>query len=169
MERLTFRYYRQNPALLEANSLARIPACTQQNDEAIIKQWQEVHAAIDKICNVILMGASIELIITALKGGGMNAFTPKVRIVTVGDLAGPTITLASGILRSSAIEILGSGIGSLSQEDMKKFGAEILPEMFQLAVEGKLMINTKTETLENIQSAWNENGEAGKRTVISMN
>jgi NADPH:quinone reductase-like Zn-dependent oxidoreductase len=107
--------------------------------------------------------------ITALKGGGMNAFTPKVRIVTVGDLAGPTITLASAILRSSAIEILGSGIGSLSQEDMKKFSAEILPEMFQLTVDGKLTIDTKTETLENIQTAWNESAEAGKRTVISMN
>jgi hypothetical protein len=38
--------------------------------------------------------------------------------------------------------------------------------MFQLAVDGKLTIDTKTETLENIQSAWNENGEAGKRTVL---
>jgi NADPH:quinone reductase-like Zn-dependent oxidoreductase len=131
---------------------------------------QEVHAAhpVDIVIDY-LWGRPIELIITALKGGGMNAFTPKVRIVTVGDLAGPTITLASAILRSSAIEILGSGIGSLSQEQMKKFGAEILPEMFQLAVDGKLTIDTKTETLENIQSAWNENGEAGKRTVLVMN
>jgi NADPH:quinone reductase-like Zn-dependent oxidoreductase len=162
----------RNPALFGKLTSLGADTCIslQQNDEAIIKQLQEVHAAhpIDIVIDY-LWGHPIELIITALKGGGMNAFTPKVRIVTVGDLAGPTITLASGILRSSAIEILGSGIGSLSQEDMKKFGAEILPEMFQLAVEGKLMINTKTETLENIQSAWNENGEAGKRTVISMN
>jgi NADPH:quinone reductase-like Zn-dependent oxidoreductase len=142
----------------------------QQDDEAIIRQLRESHAAhpVDIVIDY-LWGHPIELIISAVKGGGMNTFTHKVRIVTVGDMAGSTITLPSAVLRSSAIEILGSGIGSLSQEDLKKFASGILPEIFQLAADGRLTINTKTETLENIQSAWNENGEAGERIVISMN
>lgn len=142
----------------------------QQDDEAIIKQLRDIHAAnpVDIVIDY-LWGRPIELIINAVKGGGMNTFTHKVRIVTVGDMAGSSIMLQSGILRSSAIELLGSGIGSVSQEDVKKFGSEILPEMFQLAADGRLTIDTKTETLENIQSAWNENGEAGKRIVVSIN
>ena len=74
--------------------------------------------------------------------------------------------MPSGLLRSSAIEILGSGFGSIPAEAMKKMPSETLPEMFQLAANGKLKIDTVTGALKDIETAWQEHIPAGKRLVI---
>jgi len=91
-----------------------------------------------------------------------------VRIITVGSISGEEIELRSDVLRSSAIEILGSGIGSLSEAEMKKFITEILPEAFQLAATGKLVIETVTAPLDAVHEVWSANIDPGKRLVICM-
>jgi len=140
-----------------------------QDDESLINQLKEIHR-ITPVNIVIdyLWGHPVEMIINALKGGGVNNFTSKVRLVTVGSMAGENINLASGTLRSSAIEILGSGIGSISKEEMHLFNTEILPEMFQLAAEGKLSIETESAPLSEIETIWNYKSAPGKRLVVYM-
>ncbi len=140
-----------------------------QDDEEIINQLKEIHHQhpIDIVIDY-LWGNPMELNLKALKGGGVNNFTHQVRIVTVGDMAGEVINLPSGILRSSAIEILGSGLGSLSRDDFSIFNTQILPEMFQLAAERKIVMDVKTESLENIERVWSETGEKGRRVVITI-
>lgn len=140
-----------------------------QDDELIIKQLKEINkdTPIDTVIDY-LWGRPIELIIKSLLGGGISPFNHPVRIVTVGDMAGEDINLSSGILRSSSIEILGSGLGSFSQNDMKTFNSQILPEMFQLAADKKLIIDTQVEKLTDIEKVWNKDIDAGKRLVISM-
>lgn len=140
-----------------------------QDDEAIIEQLKTIHQQ-DPINIVIdyLWGHPIELIISSLKGSGINSFSEKVRIVTVGDMAGEAINLTSGTLRSSAIELLGSGLGSFSLKEMIQFNAEILPEMFQLAADGILTMDLQVELLENIESIWEEEISPGKRVVIAV-
>lgn len=140
-----------------------------QDAEAIIKQIKDIHAAtpIDIVIDY-LWGKPVEMIITALKGGGVNSFTPRVRIVTVGEMAGPVINLPSGILRSSAIEILGSGIGSISKEAIVEFNTKVLPEVFKLSAEGKIHMDTVTAPLTEIEKAWNMDPGPGKRLVITI-
>ena len=86
--------------------------------------------------------------------------------MTVGGMAGGNITLPSAILRSSDIEILGSGLGSLSAEDMKNLFGEVIPEMFQLAADSKLKIDTTTIALKDVESAWSMDISGGTRLVI---
>ena len=140
-----------------------------QDDETVIDQLKEIHKSnpIDVVIDY-LWGHPIELIIKSLKGGGIHSVTHPVKIVTVGDMAGENINLASGTLRSSAIEILGSGLGSLSHNDLKMFDTVVLPEMFQLAVDNKIIIDTQVERLEDIESVWHEDIGTGKRLVISI-
>jgi NADPH:quinone reductase-like Zn-dependent oxidoreductase len=140
-----------------------------QDDGAFIDALKEINRAtpIDIVIDY-LWGHSIELIIKSLRGGGMNSFTRPVKIVSVGDMAGENISLSSDTLRSSAIEISGSGFGSLSQDDFKKFNSEILPEMFQLTADKKLIIETQVDRLENIETAWNHHAGGGKRLVIRI-
>jgi len=140
-----------------------------QDEDAIIASLKAIHLThpIDIVIDY-LWGKPIEWIIKALKGGGISSFTSRVRIVTVGGMAGDNINLSSGTLRSSAIEILGSGLGSLSANDLKEFDTEILPEMFQLAADGKLTIATQTESLANIEIAWTREIAAGHRLVICI-
>ncbi len=140
-----------------------------EDDETIIQHLKELHrqTPIDLVIDY-LWAHPVELIIKALKGGGLNNFTHKVKIVTVGSMAGENINIASSTLRSSAIELLGSGLGSLSLQDLKKFDTEILPEMFQLAAEGKLLINTHTAPLTQIETVWDMDIPTGKRLVINI-
>ncbi|GAB3220518.1 zinc-binding dehydrogenase [Spirosoma arcticum] len=158
----------RNPAVLDR--LKSFGATTvislEQAGDHFIKHVRESHAEtpIDLVLDY-LWGYPMELVLKALVGGGSR----KVRIVTVGDAAGSSIPLASIMLRSAAIDLLGSGIGSLSQQELKKFDTEVLPEMFQLAADGKLLIDTQNEPLETIHQVWNKEGKAGKRIVIVMN
>ncbi len=140
-----------------------------QEDQIITNRIKELHSVkpIDIVIDY-LWGNPVKLIINALKGRGINNFSTRVRIVSVGSVAGKDIILESDTLRSSAIEILGSGIGSLSQDDLKIFGTEVLPEMFMLAAEGKLKIQTETADLKDIESAWQKNIDPGKRLVVKI-
>lgn len=140
-----------------------------QNDETIIAQLKALHAE-TPIHHVIdyLWGHPMELIIRSLGSSGLHTFTPVVRIVTVGEMAGPTINLPSSILRSSAIELMGSGIGSLSQAAMREYTTVLLPELFQLAAEGKLILETETASLKDTEAVWNRETAPGARLVITM-
>ncbi|MDP4237945.1 MAG: zinc-binding alcohol dehydrogenase family protein [Bacteroidota bacterium] len=157
-----------------AESLERLKALgadvivsLKQNDESIISQLKEIHR--DTPVNIVidyLWGHPVELIINSLKGGGLHNTTSKVRLVTVGSMAGENINLSSGTLRSSAIEILGSGIGSIAEKDMQRFNTEILPDMFKLAAAGKLTIETEKASLKDIETLWNYVPAPGKRLVV---
>jgi NADPH:quinone reductase-like Zn-dependent oxidoreductase len=141
-----------------------------ESDEDFTKQLKKINTEtpIDIVIDYT-WGHPAELILSALKGGGaVLAVTHRVRFVTVGGMAGDNIQLSSGILRSSAIEILGSGLGSLPKEALQKMNSEILPEMFQLAADGKLKIETITMPLKDVESAWNSNIPTGQRLVIVM-
>ncbi|WP_343632011.1 zinc-binding dehydrogenase [Fluviicola sp.] len=139
------------------------------SDEAIIERLKSIHRETPISCVIdYLWGKPVELIISALKGGGVNSFTPQVKIVTVGSMAGENISLGSGTLRSSAIEILGSGLGSLSREDLHRFYKEVLPEIFELAKDGKLKLDTYTAPLSEVEKAWELALEGGVRLVISV-
>lgn len=141
----------------------------QQSEATIIEQIREIHNLTP--INIVLdylWGRPVELLLQVFKSSGTNKFTPRVRLVTVGEMAGKSIQLDSGILRSSAIELLGSGIGSLSQHDMRRYSVEVLPEMFHLAAEGKLKIETVTAPLKDVEPAWNKEIPNTKRMVIVM-
>jgi NADPH:quinone reductase-like Zn-dependent oxidoreductase len=135
------------------------------DDEQIIKQVKELHATtpIDVVIDYI-WGHPAELVLAALQGTGST--THKVRYVTVGAMAGDKISLSSGTLRSSDIEISGSGLGSVNADDMKRLFTEMVPEMFQLAADGKLKIETETLDLKDIETAWDKEIPSGKRLVI---
>ncbi|UTN02953.1 zinc-binding alcohol dehydrogenase family protein [Flavobacterium bizetiae] len=136
-----------------------------QDDEAIVAQLKVIH--LNSPINIVLdylWGHPAELILTALKGNG--SFTTKVRYVTIGGMAGDTIQLSSGILRSVDLQLSGSGLGSWTKEEVKLLFTEILPEMFLLAVQNKLQVNIETTSLVDIEKAWNIEVPDGKRLVV---
>jgi NADPH:quinone reductase-like Zn-dependent oxidoreductase len=136
-----------------------------QEEEQILHRLAAIHSStpIDVVIDYT-WGHPAELILQSLKGNSVSAFTHRVRYVTVGGMAGDKISLSSNILRSSAIEILGSGLGSLSEGDIAKIYSDLLPEMLQLAADGKLKIETVTAPLKDVESAWNM--DAGSKRVV---
>lgn len=108
-----------------------------------------------------LWGSSAETIIGAVSGHGATA--RRIRFVQIGSLQSRTISLAAGALRSSGIEIIGSGMGSVSSEGLirsaKGFLNAILPGNFDIAAQ--------SVPLRDVSEAWMRNG-AKERVVLTM-
>ncbi|WP_068621374.1 quinone oxidoreductase family protein [Paenibacillus tuaregi] len=96
-----------------------------------------------------LWGDSALAIMSALAKTHTNRVA---RFVSIGTSSGQeNIHLPSSVLRSSTIELIGSGGDSVSKADM----LTAVRGVFEMAAEGKLTINTAEFVLEEIEEAWN--------------
>jgi len=135
------------------------------DNSAFLSQVKQHHQ--EKPIDVIidyLWGCTAELLLSSLMGQG--AFTNKVRFVSVGSMAGDLIQLSAANLRSVDLQLTGSGLGSWSKEQVGLLFTEILPQMFQLAADGKLKVETIEVKLADISGLWNLEVADGKRLVV---
>jgi NADPH:quinone reductase-like Zn-dependent oxidoreductase len=96
-----------------------------------------------------LWGQSAETLIMAAAKAGKDAV--PIRFVQIGALSGGTIALQSAALRSSALILMGSGIGSIPLKGL--VGA--IRGVLQAVVPGKLKIETKVVPLAEVEDTWN--------------
>jgi len=138
-----------------------------QDDESFVAQIRQMHSntPIDVIIDY-LWGHTAELILEALKGTG--AFTHRTRFVSIGSITGDKIQLSSEILRSVNLQLLGSGLGSWTKEEMQELFKDIIPEMFDLAAHHKLKVETETVELKDIEKLWATEMPDGKRIVVTI-
>ena len=138
-----------------------------QDDEKFVAQVKEINSntPLDVIVDY-LWGHSAELLLSALKGNG--SFTNRTRFVSVGSMTGDKIQLSAENLRSVNLQLTGSGLGSWTKGEMHQLFSEILPEMFQLAADGKLKVETTKVNLKDIQNLWEMDVPDGSRLVITM-
>jgi len=84
-----------------------------------------------------LWGQSAERLLIAAAKAGKHAV--PIRFVQIGSISGSDITLPSAVLRSSAIELMGSGIGSIPLDRLVRAIAGLLratvPGGFQIAAQ----------------------------------
>ncbi|MEJ5050826.1 zinc-binding alcohol dehydrogenase family protein [Chryseobacterium culicis] len=136
-------------------------------DHDFKQKIKEIHeeTPIDIVLDYI-WGHSIEMILSAFKGDG--TFSHKTKLVTIGGMSGDTIQLSSQILRGTDIQISGSGLGSWTKEESALLFSEIIPEMFQAAIDGKIKMETQDVDIKNIETIWNAEIQSGKRLVIRI-
>jgi len=85
----------------------------------------------------------------------------NVRFVQVGSASGQmSIDLPASNLRSAAITLMGSGIGSVSRKSL----VESISHVFEAIVPANLQIATKVEPLSNIESVWEK--ASGKPRIV---
>jgi NADPH:quinone reductase-like Zn-dependent oxidoreductase len=108
-----------------------------------------------------LWGPSAERIMIAAAKAGKEAV--PIRFVHVGAVSAPNITLPSAALRSSAITLMGSGIGSIALDRM----VQSIAELMQATVSGGFEISTKTFPLSEVERVWPEAGGI-PRAVFQM-
>ena len=140
-----------------------------QDQAAFVTALKAIHAKtpIDIVIDYI-WGASVEWILHAIKGGGLNTPYHPIRIVTVGNMSGDNMNLGSAQLRSTAIEIVGSGFGSLPPEAFAKMNTEIVPDLMKLTAGGGLKIDVETVPLSDVEAAWHKHVNSGARLVVTM-
>jgi NADPH:quinone reductase-like Zn-dependent oxidoreductase len=138
-----------------------------QDDDSFKAQLAAIHAAtpIDVIIDY-LWGHTAEMILACVKGKGK--FTNRVRYVSIGSMSGDLIQLSAANLRSVDIQLSGSGLGAWSRKQVGQFFREILPEMYDLAVAGKLKAETVSVQLEDIGDLWEKEVNGGQRLVVTI-
>ena len=107
-------------------------------------------------------GHPTEVLLDALTGHDVMAESDTLRLIEIGDMAGPTVSLSAAALRSSGIEIYGSGGGSIPHTAI----FEAFPQIWALAARGELRIDTEPVPLAEIENAWQRNDLPGRRLVI---
>ncbi|HDT6507042.1 TPA: zinc-binding alcohol dehydrogenase family protein [Klebsiella aerogenes] len=108
-----------------------------------------------------LWGRSAELLLPALA-----KHTPgnkPVRYVQVGSLTGADIALNGAVLRAAPLQLMGSGIGSLTMPQL----LAATGEMLQAAVPGHFTIATTPLPLRDVAAAW-PHDNSQKRTVFTL-
>lgn len=113
-----------------------------------------------------LWGAPAEQTLRGLAGNDLAAEFRSTRYVQIGEMAGPTISLDGGTLRSAGIELVGQGGGSVPKEAFARIGTEILPELFAMLADGRIAIETAVRPLDDVAAAWQETPPSGVRTVL---
>jgi NADPH:quinone reductase-like Zn-dependent oxidoreductase len=108
-----------------------------------------------------LWGRPAEVLVGALTDHEPKAEASRIRLVQIGEMAGPTIKLPAAALRSSGLEIMGSGGGSVSMEDV----TALFPKLLDLAARGELRVDTEQVPLADVEGAWRRDQE-GRRLVV---
>jgi len=108
-----------------------------------------------------IWGPSAERVIAAGAKAGRDAV--PIRFVHIGSVSAPNITLSSAALRSSAITLMGSGIGSIPMDRFVKS----IEELMHATVPGGFEVATRTFPLSEVEQVW-ARANSMPRTVFQM-
>lgn len=109
-----------------------------------------------------LWGPSAESIMAAAAGHGSGEAARRIRYVQIGSLGGNVISMPAGTLRSSGLEIMGSGLGSVSHEGL----IQSIGELMAAIVPAKFEILADAVPLTEVERAWAS--DSGGRIVFTM-
>jgi len=153
---------RNTEALTEVATLgADVTVPLVEDEDALERSFKAQFAARVDVVIDYLWGKSAErLLIAAAKAGDEGV---PLRFVQIGAVSGPNITLPSAVLRSSAIELMGSGNGSVPRNRL----ISAVSGLLQAAVPANLKIETRPVPLSLVEDAWSHTDSA-RRTVLTM-
>lgn len=152
----------RNRAVLDALGSDDIVDLTQ--DEAQLRQrFAEVaQGGLDVIVDYV-WGTPVEVLLGVLPKADLAAKDggASIRLVSVGEMAGPSIALPSTVLRGSWLSILGSGTANFPPlQRLRGFIAEIL----DLCCAGTITIEYEERPLADIEDCWR--GSTSRRIVL---
>ena len=133
-----------------------------QGDDALIAAFRSECAGegVDVVLDYV-WGHPAECLLEAISQKGLRKAAPRVRFVHIGGSAGATISLKGASLRSSGLELLGSGFGSASLDQLRA----AIQEFFRAAATQPFVFKMKTAPLSDVEKLWNSS-EQGTRLVF---
>ncbi len=138
-----------------------------QSEAAFSERIKEIdtESPIDIVVDY-LWGHSAKMILETLKGKGL--YTHKTKFINVGAMSGDLMELSSSILRGTDIQLFGSGLGSWTDEEGALFFTRLLPEAFELAAKGQLVIDTSVYPMTAVEQVWNTSIQWNSRLVFTV-
>ncbi|MET0474930.1 MAG: zinc-binding alcohol dehydrogenase family protein [Mycobacterium sp.] len=114
-----------------------------------------------------LWGGPAEQVLEALGSNELAARYHSTKFVQIGSMAGPTMNLSAGILRSAGISISGVGLGSVPPEVLGRIRTEALPRLFTMVASGQLHLRVQERKLADVERVWTAAEPSGTRVVLT--
>lgn len=122
---------------------------------------EEIATGVDVVLDY-LWGPPAQAFLAAATGHGSSQAARRIRFVNIGSLAGGSIALPAASVRSSGIEILGSGLGSVSHVGLvRAIGA-----LMRALPDTDFAIDAESVPLADVESAWTR--ETTARLVFTL-
>jgi NADPH:quinone reductase-like Zn-dependent oxidoreductase len=131
-----------------------------QPEDELLRSFHSALSGVQVVLDY-LWGPSAELILKAAAGHGSPQGEPRIRFVQIGAIGGNAITLPAQLLRSSGVELLGSGLGSLSAQQI----LQSLTSMFAAVTKRHFAIDINPVPLAKVEEAWTWKDD-GRRIVF---
>jgi NADPH:quinone reductase-like Zn-dependent oxidoreductase len=134
-----------------------------QDGEALVAAFEKQFGGdgVDVVLDY-LWGPSAERLLGAAARYG-KADVP-IRFVQIGSIGGQTIPLAATTIRSSPLQLIGSGLGSVPFDRM----CDAIAELFQATVAQRFQIACKTVPLADIASHWAMDSTAARTVFVTQ-
>lgn len=133
-------------------SLTQDPIRLNETFEALFEQ------GVDVVLDYLWGPSAQSLLVSAAKALPDDH---PLRFVQIGSIGGAEIQLPAAVLRSAAITLLGSGIGSVAVPRL----LNVMKQVFDAAVSAKLTIATEAVALAELDAYWS-NTDSARRTVF---
>jgi NADPH:quinone reductase-like Zn-dependent oxidoreductase len=113
-------------------------------DQQLLAQFAE---GVDVVLDYLWGPSAQRLLVAAARAGRDGR---PIRFVQVGAISGADVSLPGAVLRSSAITLMGSGIGSISLERL----VASVRDLMAAAIPARLKIATRTLPLAEVAQGW---------------
>jgi NADPH2:quinone reductase len=131
-----------------------------QSDENLAEAFEKEAGQGYDIILDFLWGHPTEVLVRTFVPHELAFTNRRIRLIQIGEMAGPSISLSADALRTSGLEIYGAGAG-LSPEAI----AEGANQVWDLIKAGKLHIEIEIVPLQDVERAWRRDVH-GKRLVL---
>jgi NADPH:quinone reductase-like Zn-dependent oxidoreductase len=142
--------------------LAAIPSATAtaltSDPETIGRLGAEVDVVLD-----FLWGEPAATAMATLVHGRTDLLHP-LTWVNLGEMAGARAVLPAGVLRSSRLQVIGSGQGSLTAAEM----ASEIPAVAAEIARGTFAVEPDPIALRDVERAWSRPADSSKRIVFTQ-
>lgn len=136
--------------------------CLKQAPEQLVENFHaEIAHGIDVVLDY-LWGPPAEAFLTAASSHGSGVAARRIRYVNIGSLAGANLALNASVLRSSGLELLGSGLGSVSNAKL----VQCVAALMHAITPAGLRIDARAVPLTEVESVWSRDADA--RMVFTL-
>jgi NADPH:quinone reductase-like Zn-dependent oxidoreductase len=131
----------------------------EQDEDALNRAFEsQFHKGVDVVLDYLWGASAQRLLLAAARA---SADDTPVRFVQIGAISGADIQLDAAVLRSKALVLLGSGMGSIAMPRL----LDTMKKVFEAAVPAGLQLATQAVPLAALSTHW-DNVEGRHRTVF---
>jgi NADPH:quinone reductase-like Zn-dependent oxidoreductase len=129
-------------------------------DQALRAQFDQ---GVDAVLDFTWGEPAVRILRAATRDRGSRTGEPRIRYVQLGTIAGDEISLRGDMFRSTGLELIGSGIGSVSIQDLLNGAGELLAAAPAAGFETPFV----SLPLDRVAEAWN--GDPDVRYILTPN